>query len=589
MDALSRKTLNILVDGYGLLPGERGAGGAGRYFHSLLKEWNRKKLSNIRIVASPLNYGLLAEYKNLSTVVVPNQEHWAYIPHFNWADVYVSLLNGLWPRIIPPQLPVVVCVHDLQHLTSPQFFERPSWDARNRDYGFAIRRADRLIAISHQESRYLDQFYGRRNVDIVHHGPYIADYLPKNERDEQRSRGGYVIYPAVQWPHKNHANLVYAWAIYQHAFGGRERLVLTGASEHDLAREGLAHLISKLGLSHSVEVAGYQTDAGLATLICEAKALLFPSLYEGFGIPVLEAMYLGTPVLATRLTSLEEVGADAIEYFGDAQDPYQMACDIQRFLRSEERLGELGRLGSARARAFSTERMAAETLESIARAASGGETVIPEVTLQERIPPFENGPVVAGVVLCDATDRPSLTDALDSRLRRLSLVTSAIYCYVPTNLDAATLSEVHALCSLHGAKVRATANMDEGSMAAEALSQFKAVEERPRYVLIAGLHGEVPGPLAVRTACAELDYFADLGAAFFENSTDMSIGRPPNEAEAYEMYMTHKDRAGTPFYGAMFRCSVFSDAGVPGTKKFLAFFLKSTSYIVVTDKKSWES
>lgn len=581
MKSRSTGKLNVLVDGFVLLPGTRGAGGAGRYFHSLLREWNLKPPGNIRVTVSPINFNLFEEYKNLDIVVVPNQEHWAYDPHFDWADVYVSLLNGLWPRITPPRLPVVVCIHDLQHLSSPQFFNKETWGARNKDYGFAIRRANRLIAISQQEADNLRRFYGRTDVDVVNHGPYIADFLGTGALHRKE----YVLYPAVQWPHKNHVNLVYAWAIYRNTLGGPEELVLTGASDHDLARQGLKHLVERLRLSDSVDILGYQPDDRMATLVKEAKALVFPSLYEGFGIPVLEAMHLGTPTIASNLDALREVGGDTIAYFEDPLDPYRMALDLSEFLGHADRLKNLSTSGVARAQRFSTAKMAQETFDTIAKAALASAAPANLAPVKETIPPFRDGPALSVIVLLSPSRCDGGVSALVDQLRGMSSMPAPLYCYAPADTAESTLRELHDVCRAVGARLRVTASVDRPTMMVESLTQHYTVERGTRYVLVQDAAGDLADPVAVRVACAELDYYEDLGAAFFDQALKMSvIKRPMGEEEAYSYYMKNKEQAADPFFGAIIRSALFSNAGVPGTKKFLAYFLKNASYLVVASK-----
>jgi len=130
-----------------------------------------------------------------------------------------------------------------------------------------------------------------------------------------QSFGRYWIYPAKAWKHKNHAFLL--------AGLGKRRielkragvqLLLTGGF-NDEERLQLESLIHKNGLNAVVKVLGFVTDEQLQALLRQAEYLIFPSLFEGFGMPILEAMILGCPVLSSNAGSLPEVGGDAALYF----------------------------------------------------------------------------------------------------------------------------------------------------------------------------------------------------------------------------------------------------------------------------------
>ena len=110
----------------------------------------------------------------------------------------------------------------------------------------------------------------------------------------------------------------------------------------------------------AVRLLGYVPDEDLPALYAGAQALLFPSLYEGFGLPVLEAMACGTPVAASNASSVPEVGGDGVLYF-DPTDPEEMAGVVARLLRENALREEMARRGQRQAARFSWARAAAET------------------------------------------------------------------------------------------------------------------------------------------------------------------------------------------------------------------------------------
>jgi len=126
--------------------------------------------------------------------------------------------------------------------------------------------------------------------------------------------------------------------------------------------------VQALGLEGQVLLAGYVPDADLPALLSGALAFVFPSLYEGFGLPVLEAMACGTPVICSNTSSLPEVAGDAA-LLVDPREPEALAQAMLRLLRDKELRGELSARGLEQARRFSWRRCAQETLAVLEEAA----------------------------------------------------------------------------------------------------------------------------------------------------------------------------------------------------------------------------
>lgn len=181
------------------------------------------------------------------------------------------------------------------------------------------------------------------------------------------ARGGYWLYPANFWPHKNHATLLRAFADYRSRSPGGGKLVLTGCDTgRGRAVRGEA---DRLGLGDAVRFAGYVDDAELAGLLAGCRALLFPSRYEGFGIPVVEAFAAGRPVLCSAAGSLPEVAGDAAVLF-DPDDPDAIASAMRAFDRGEPDAERMIERGTARHRALGTPaEMAARYRDLLVRAA----------------------------------------------------------------------------------------------------------------------------------------------------------------------------------------------------------------------------
>jgi glycosyltransferase involved in cell wall biosynthesis len=222
-------------------------------------------------------------------------------------------LSIMLPRIERPA--AAATIHDLQHELHPQFFPRAEVVYRRIVYGWTVRRSRVVIAISDHARETLIERYGLEpeRVRTIHLGIDQERFRP-----DGRAREPFLLYPANRWPHKNHNRLFDAFGLVR-----RERpelrLVLTG-SGHDRAP-----------LPERIEARGHVSDDELVELYRGAACLVFPSLYEGFGLPPLEAMACGCPVAVAQTTSLPEVCGDAAEYF-DPLSVGDMAAAILRAL-----------------------------------------------------------------------------------------------------------------------------------------------------------------------------------------------------------------------------------------------------------------
>lgn len=139
-------------------------------------------------------------------------------------------------------------------------------------------------------------------------------------------------------------------------------------------REDIRAAIARLGLSGQAKLVGLVSDAALVTYYQQATVFVFPSRYEGFGLPVLEAMGCGCPVICSNASSLPEVAGDAAVLV-DPQDSGQLSSELARVLSSPALQEQLRTRGLARARTFSWDRTAADTLAVYRRVAGRGDRV----------------------------------------------------------------------------------------------------------------------------------------------------------------------------------------------------------------------
>jgi glycosyltransferase involved in cell wall biosynthesis len=234
------------------------------------------------------------------------------------------------PRV---HVPTVVTLHDVQHRDLPEFFGPARRSFRRLAYDRAARSAAAVIVTS--------EFVRDRARDAlaldstrIHVVPHAIDHAVFRPGDEEREP--IVLYPARGWPHKNHARLFQAFGALRET-RPQLRLILTGG--------GLERLEP---LPEGVENLGVVPATQLASLYRRAACLVYPSLYEGFGIPPLEAMACGCPVAASNAGAIPEVCDDAAILF-DPTDVDAMAAAV---LEADGRRDELRERGLARAALF---------------------------------------------------------------------------------------------------------------------------------------------------------------------------------------------------------------------------------------------
>jgi len=168
----------------------------------------------------------------------------------------------------------------------------------------------------------------------------------------------FLFYIGTYYPHKNIARLVDAFAVI---VAKRPSLQLVLAGKVDYTYEAVRAQVHLLGLSDKVVFAGYVTEGELAWYYAHAESYVFPSLSEGFGLPGLEAMSYGTPVIAARASCLPEVYGEAAAYMAP-DDTAAMAADILSVINDPGRLEDLSQAGYAQIHHFSWEQMARLTL-----------------------------------------------------------------------------------------------------------------------------------------------------------------------------------------------------------------------------------
>jgi len=281
------------------------------------------------------------------------------------------------PTYAEPNIPVVSVFYDLQHLYYPQFFSQSELSRRNSQMDLLRRIPHRIICISEHGRHSLVEHLNipPERSKTIHIGIQSTLKKPSQPEIEQvRSRLGirqrpYIFYPANFWPHKNHQSLMNAYSML---LSDRPQtdldLVFTGALE-DSAQE-LYNLAKNMGLDSRIHFLGFLPEKEFAAVLAGCQMMVFPSIYEGFGIPVLEAMSFGVPVLCSNLTSLPEVAGEAALLF-DPSEPQEIKRSIEAILENPDLAIELIQRGHRQASKFREDDMVYEYLNVFAELTRG--------------------------------------------------------------------------------------------------------------------------------------------------------------------------------------------------------------------------
>jgi glycosyltransferase involved in cell wall biosynthesis len=313
-------------------------------------------------ICSSSRYYSLREQVELPRLLRRHQADLLHSPHFN-----IPLARPC---------PTVVTIHDVIYLACKQ--DLPSRLGRLYYHAMmaaSVRRADRVITVSEFSKREIVRYLKAdpAKIDVIHSGvdPGFQHVIDRPQMDSVLSRYGidedYILYTGIYRPRKNHAGLVRAFRELLGS-GTRAKLVIAGPLDQREAEADLRQLGRELGIADKIILTGFVPDSDLPSLYSAARVYACPSLYEGFGFTVLEAMACGVPVVCSAATSLPEIAGDAALY-ADARKPQEFAAALWRAFHETELRGELIEKGLDNVRRFSWQNAANATLSIYQRAA----------------------------------------------------------------------------------------------------------------------------------------------------------------------------------------------------------------------------
>lgn len=273
------------------------------------------------------------------------------------------------PRVCP--LPSVVSIMDVAYLKFPQYFAKKDLWQLSKWTAYSVRQAKKVIAISGATKRDVVEFYGKRPEDVNVCYPGYSQRLKVESKArivELKKlfgvRNGYLIAIGTLQPRKNYERLIRVFADLK-GQGRKEQLLICG--KKGWLYESIFEEIKRLNLEEQVIFTDYLIDKDLAVLLAGASAFIFPSLYEGFGIPILEAQAAGVPVIVSKASSFPEVAGKAALYF-NPQDEKDMAAKILYLLGNEKLQEKLKEEGYENVKRFNWDICANQVLKTIEQA-----------------------------------------------------------------------------------------------------------------------------------------------------------------------------------------------------------------------------
>lgn len=272
------------------------------------------------------------------------------------------------PRIRDKKKRVVVTVYDTSVVTNPECHKKLNIVHCTSGIKEAVQYADRIIAISEHTKRDIIKYFNAPEelITVTHlaAGPEYREVKDaaaiRQAKNKYSLPENYILFVGSLEPRKNIKGLLKAYSIIPAGMRKAFPLVIAGAK--GWLNSDIPPLLASLGIKESVRFTGYIDSADISALYSGAVLFVYPSLYEGFGLPILEAMSCGTPVVTSNTSSMPEVAGDAA-LLVDPLNAEELAFGMETVLEKESLRVEMKKKGLARAASFSWDRCAKETVE----------------------------------------------------------------------------------------------------------------------------------------------------------------------------------------------------------------------------------
>ncbi|QYA13703.1 glycosyltransferase family 1 protein [Rhizobium sp. AB2/73] len=347
--------------------------GIGRYTHEMCNALLRAG-ADLRLYSpSPILFALESERGHYEAKTLSlgasrvGRMLWAETALPYWAatdniDVFWGPTHRL-PYGLPPRVFKVVTVHDLVWYFAGHTMRRLSHLTESTLMPLALKRADAVVCVSDSTQRDVLSIFPTMNASISTIYPGISKLPPSlsvSFLKKWQITKPYILFVGTLEPRKNLHRLLEAFSLLSEDLKEQHQLVLVGGKGWgDL---DLAGLIDRLRLKESVKATGYVTEQELSTLYSFATCLAMPSLYEGFGLPLVEAMSRSVPVLTSNVSSMPEIAGCAGE-FVDPRSVNSITTGLTSLLKDSGKLKRLGELGRKQSEKYDWDRAAYAMLD----------------------------------------------------------------------------------------------------------------------------------------------------------------------------------------------------------------------------------
>ncbi|MCI9218163.1 MAG: glycosyltransferase [Lachnospiraceae bacterium] len=278
-------------------------------------------------------------------------------------DIMFCPLFFIAPENCP--IPAVASILDVQHEFFPQYFSKKVLADIRKSTADTLAQADGIITISeYSKQTIIDKYHIKEDkicVTYLNSDGVFDLPLEDTKKEELRKRinADYIFYPANSWPHKNHLNLLKAYSILKEKYHSRLKLVFTGDGKQ--RKKDIDEYIVCNNLEKDIIYLGYLPQNEMPYIFANATVMAFPSVFEGFGIPLVEAMKAKVAVACSKCGSIPEVAEDAALYF-DAYAPEDIAAKLHQLETDAELRNQLIQKGERVAQKYSWRKCAEDTV-----------------------------------------------------------------------------------------------------------------------------------------------------------------------------------------------------------------------------------
>lgn len=303
---------------------------------------------------------------------------WNYVPiKYNWLFNDKSDIYHFFNFIVPPRIKgkVITTIHDMTYELYPETMDKRNLKRIKNDIQYSVNRADKIITVSESSKKDIINFLSvdESKIEVVYNGVEY-DRFNKSYSEDEKSKirvkynlpENYILYMGTLEPRKNIESIIEAFSLFKKEnilSNKNTKLVIAG--KKGWLFESIFNLVDKLNIKDEVIFTDYIAENDKSIIYNMASLFVFPSLYEGFGIPVLEAMASSIPVITSNVSSLPEVAGDAA-ILVEPKDIQSIAKYIGEILGDEELSENLVGKGHKQAKKFTWE-SSAEKLVNIYR------------------------------------------------------------------------------------------------------------------------------------------------------------------------------------------------------------------------------